>query len=42
MDKGVFNPKDIIFSLDIGTRSIIGTVGVVREKKFEVLYEKYK
>lgn len=42
MDRGVFNPKDIIFSLDIGTRSIIGTVGVVREKKFEVLYEKYK
>ncbi len=29
-----FNPKDIIFSLDIGTRSIIGTVGIIRDKKF--------
>ncbi|SFC77926.1 cell division protein FtsA [Clostridium uliginosum] len=36
-----FNPKDIIFSLDIGTRSIIGTVGVIRDKKFEVVYEEY-
>ncbi|KOA21380.1 cell division protein FtsA [Clostridium homopropionicum DSM 5847] len=35
------NPKDIIFALDIGTRSIIGTVGVVRDKKFHVLSEKY-
>lgn len=42
MDKNIFNPKDMIFSLDIGTRSIIGTVGVVREKKFEVLCEKYR
>ncbi|HEY5524802.1 MAG TPA: cell division protein FtsA, partial [Clostridium sp.] len=42
MEKATFNPKDIIFSLDIGTRSIIGTVGVVRNKKFEVLCEKYQ
>jgi cell division protein FtsA len=35
------NPKDIIFSLDIGTRSVIGTVGVVRDKKFNVICEKY-
>jgi len=42
MEKVTFNPKDIIFSLDIGTRSIIGTVGVVRDKKFEVLSEKYQ
>ncbi|MGG7178655.1 cell division protein FtsA [Clostridium paraputrificum] len=42
MEINTFNPKDMIFSLDIGTRSIIGTVGVVREKKFEVICEKYK
>ena len=36
-----FNPKDIIFALDIGTRSIIGTVGVVKDKKFQVVCEKY-
>ncbi|KYH35007.1 cell division protein FtsA [Clostridium tepidiprofundi DSM 19306] len=35
------NPKDLIFSLDIGTRSIIGTVGVVKEKKFNVICESY-
>ena len=35
------NPKDIIFALDIGTRSIIGTVGIVRDKKFNVISEKY-
>lgn len=35
------NPKDIIFALDIGTRSIIGTVGIVREKKFYCLAESY-
>lgn len=33
------NPKDIIFSLDIGTRTVIGTVGIVREKKFQVISE---
>lgn len=35
------NPNDIIFALDIGTRSIIGTVGMVRDKKFNVICEKY-
>jgi cell division protein FtsA len=35
------NPKDLIFSLDIGTRSIIGTVGIVKDKKFHVLAESY-
>lgn len=35
------NPKDIIFALDIGTRSIIGTIGVVRDKKFNVICERY-
>lgn len=36
-----FNAKDVIFSLDIGTRSIIGTVGIVQDKKFNVISEKY-
>ena len=36
-----FNKKDIIFSLDIGTRSIIGTVGIIKDKKFQVVCEKY-
>lgn len=35
------NPNEIIFSLDIGTRSIIGTVGVLRGKKFHVVHEYY-
>ncbi|WBW96036.1 cell division protein FtsA [Oceanirhabdus sp. W0125-5] len=33
------NPKDVIFSLDIGTRTVIGTVGVMRDKKFSVICE---
>jgi cell division protein FtsA len=36
-----FNQKDIIFALDIGTRSIIGTVGIIKDKKFQVVCEKY-
>lgn len=36
-----FNQKDIIFALDIGTRSIIGTVGIIKDKKFHVVCEKY-
>ncbi|ERI90140.1 cell division protein FtsA [Clostridiales bacterium oral taxon 876 str. F0540] len=35
------NPKDIIFALDIGTRSLIGTVGIVKEKKFHCIAEQY-
>jgi cell division protein FtsA len=35
------NPRDIIFALDIGTRSIIGTVGVVKDKKYHVICEQY-
>ncbi len=35
------NSNDIIFALDIGTRSIIGTVGIVRDKKFNVICERY-
>ena len=33
--------EELIFALDIGTRSIIGTVGVIFEKKFQVLAESY-
>ncbi|WP_368487562.1 cell division protein FtsA [Clostridium sp. BJN0013] len=32
--------QDIIFSLDIGTRSVIGTVGILRDKKFRVIAER--
>ena len=35
------NAKELIFALDIGTRSILGTVGVIQEKKFQVLFESY-
>src|SRR3712207_869928 len=34
--------QDVIFALDIGTRSVIGTVGVVKDKKFYVLGEVYE
>lgn len=33
--------KYMRFALDIGTRSMIGTLGVVKEDKFEVICEKY-
>lgn len=33
--------NDLIFALDIGTRSIIGTVGIVKDKKFQVIAESY-
>lgn len=29
------NVDDLIFSLDIGTRTVIGTVGVVKDKNFK-------
>lgn len=35
------NKEELIFALDIGTRSIIGTVGVIYEKKFQVIAESY-
>ncbi|MCE5222354.1 MAG: rod shape-determining protein [Clostridium sp.] len=41
MELKKFNQKDIIFALDIGTRSIIGTVGIIKDKKFHVVCEKY-
>lgn len=33
--------EETLFSLDIGTRTVIGTVGVVRDKKFHVISEKF-
>lgn len=35
------NVDDLIFSLDIGTRTVIGTVGVVKDKKFQIIAEKF-
>ncbi|MBU3216631.1 rod shape-determining protein [Clostridium estertheticum] len=35
------NLEELIFALDIGTRSIIGTVGIISEKKFQVISESY-
>ncbi|WP_034849427.1 cell division protein FtsA [Clostridium hydrogeniformans] len=34
--------NELIFALDIGTRSIIGTVGKIVDNKFQVVYECYK
>lgn len=31
--------SDYIFSLDIGTRTVIGTVGIIKDKKFHVIEE---
>ncbi|WP_443662449.1 cell division protein FtsA [Clostridium sp.] len=33
--------EELIFALDIGTRSIIGTVGIISDKKFQVISESY-
>jgi cell division protein FtsA len=35
------SPNEVIFSLDIGTRSVIGTVGMLKGKKFHVVHEHY-
>lgn len=35
------NVQDIIFSLDIGTRSVIGAAGIVRDKKLNIIAESY-
>lgn len=39
MDSPKINIQDVIFALDIGTRSVIGTAGIVRDKKFHVVAE---
>lgn len=41
MENTKINERDLIFSLDIGTRSIKATVGVVKDKKFKVVAEKF-
>ncbi|MDY5912508.1 MAG: cell division FtsA domain-containing protein [Inconstantimicrobium porci] len=41
MELKKINENDLIFSLDIGTRSIKATVGIVRDKKFAVIAEKF-
>ncbi|AGK98107.1 cell division protein FtsA [Clostridium pasteurianum] len=33
--------EDILFSLDIGTRTVIGTVGIIKDKKFNIIAEKF-
>jgi len=39
VDSPKINIQDVIFALDIGTRSVIGTAGIVRDKKFHVVAE---
>lgn len=39
MDTTKLNQQDVIFALDIGTRTVIGTAGVVKDKKFNVISE---
>lgn len=41
MDSNNVNPQDLIFALDIGTRSVIGTVGIIKDKKFHVVAEHF-
>lgn len=36
-----FTKNDLIFALDIGTRSVIGSVGVIKDTKFNVIAEEY-
>lgn len=33
--------EDILFSLDIGTRTVIRTVGIIKDKKFHIIAEKF-
>lgn len=35
------NLRNIKFALDVGTRSLIGTVGIIEDNKFKVICEKY-
>lgn len=42
MEKPIINLSNIIFALDIGTRSVIGTVGIINDKKFQVIAESYR
>lgn len=33
--------EEVLFSLDIGTRTVIGTVGIVKDKKFHIIAERF-
>lgn len=35
--KEIYNPDDLIFALDIGTRTVVGIVGAEEEDKFKVI-----
>lgn len=41
MEKNHLDKQNVVFALDIGTRSILGSVGIVRDKKFHVIEESY-
>ena len=38
---GNVNLRNIKFALDVGTRSLIGTVGIVEDNNLKVICEKY-
>lgn len=41
MNNGSLQKNKVVFALDIGTRSVIGTVGIKQNNRFNVLCEKY-
>lgn len=41
MMTGNLKSDEVLFSLDIGTRTVIGSVGVVRDKKFHIISERF-
>lgn len=36
-NKRVYNPDELVFALDIGTRSVVGVVGIQEENNFKVI-----
>lgn len=42
MEVSGINSQDVIFSLDIGTRSVIATVGILKDKKLHIVAESYR
>lgn len=40
MSSNVANEKNLIFSLDIGTRTVIGIVGTWEDEKFRIIDRK--
>ncbi|GAA0721791.1 cell division protein FtsA [Clostridium malenominatum] len=41
MEFANINPKDVIFALDIGTKSVLGVIGVAKDKKLYIIDEVY-